>query len=305
MSVDHRGPQAENAELRRLLVAVGEDGWESPSGRQLLTMLGERARAWVAGMERHAGLEYGSLTPSDLVTDAWLVLARFPDHVAAAEAPWGYLWDAVRRRTSVRAAGMAVCSDRLAQQDMKLCRTITTPVRIGAEPWRLEQHIALPNEGHADARWSPALRQFLELLVDCGAGRDLWADAIDRAVDVLADARRSYEERDLRHDPYLRNRLGLQPKQLTALGALLIGTRRGERERQSLLMALHRDLSTSPADVPGAPGRIAHLLDPQPVTSHCPQGEHPPAGHRSLESHPKPGCQNETPSPSRSFLRTA
>jgi len=77
---------------------------------------------------------------------------------------------------------------------------------------------------------------------------------------VMADSRRSYEEYDLRRDPYLRTVLGLEPEQLSALAALLIGTRRGDRERQSLLLALHRDRTVTPDRVPGATERIGRLL---------------------------------------------
>src|SRR4051794_4582482 len=122
MDVARRGQQGDNAELRRLLVAIRGQGWDSPAGRELLAWLGQRARAWAYRMERQAGLDGGALQPADLVTDAWLVLHRSPERVAAADSPWIYLWDAVRRRTSVSPAGAAVCSERLARHDMQLCR---------------------------------------------------------------------------------------------------------------------------------------------------------------------------------------
>ncbi len=85
---------------------------------------------------------------------------------------------------------------------------------------------------------------------------DFWLDAIGRALDVMADARRSYEEHMLRRDPYLRDVAGLTPDELGALGALLIGPRRGDRAAQSLLLALHRDVTVPTEAVVGAAARI-------------------------------------------------
>jgi hypothetical protein len=198
------------------------------------------------------------------MTEVWLVLNQYPQRVITAEAPWAYLWNAVRNATSVAAAGAAIGSMALAERDMPMCRKIPSPVRVGDETWRLDRAV-VPNTDSQDSagRWSPALRRFLELLVERGGDRRFWADAIDRAVEVMADARRSYEERDLRRDPYLRLVLKLRPEQLSALGALLIGTRRGNRAQQSLLLALHRNPNAAYEELPGAADRINFLIDAQ------------------------------------------
>ena len=83
------------------------------------------------------------------------------------------------------------------------------------------------------------------IIVEAGGEPALWADALDRAIDVMANARLSYHECTLRQDPYLLEVLGLHPKELSALAALLIGPRRGDRKWESLLVALHHDLSTT------------------------------------------------------------
>lgn len=86
-----------------------------------------------------------------------------------------------------------------------------------------------------------------------------WLDAIGRALDVMADARRSYEEYTLRRDPYLREVLGLTFGELSALAAVLIGPREGDRASQSLLLALHRDLAVPTRTVVGAAARVGLL----------------------------------------------
>jgi hypothetical protein len=55
----------------------------------------------------------------------------------------------------------------------------------------------------------------------------------------------------------------LRPEQLSALGALLTGTRRGKRAQQSILLALHRNPNAAADEVPGAAHRINLLLDLQ------------------------------------------
>jgi hypothetical protein len=246
MDVESGGQRADDGELHRMVQDVGTHGWDSDCGRRLLAVVEEHCRGWAIALDRHCGLDYGTVAPRDLVTEAWLVLNQYPQRVIDAEAPWAYLWNAVRNATSVAAAGAAIGSMALAERDMRLCRTIPPPVRVGDETWRLDRAVVPSPDGQGSReRWSPALRCFLELLVQRGADRRFWADAIDRAVEVMADARRSYEERDLRRDPYLRLVLELRPEQLSALGALLIGTRRGNRAEQSLLLALHRNPSTA------------------------------------------------------------
>lgn len=257
---DNKAP--DDAELRRLLAAVREDGWDGPSGRLLLELLEQHATKWATPVDRHCGLPYGTTDPKDLLREAWMVIHRFGPRVLEADAPWAYLWNAVRNAAAVAATGSAIGSPALAERDLRRCRDIRPPLRVGEETWRLDQAVSSgPLAGVEGSRWSPPLERLLDLVVERGGDRRFWADAIDRSLDVMADSRRSYEEHDLRRDPYLRTVLGLQPEQLSALGALLIGTRRGNREQQSLLLALHRDRSVTPDRVPGAAGRIGRLLD--------------------------------------------
>ena len=261
-SNDTDSQATDDAELRRLLAVVSDEGWEGHAGRTLLTMLEVHASRWAAPVDRHCGLPYGTTDPHDLLREAWMVLDRFAPRVLSADAPWAYLWNAVRNAAAVQAAGAVIGSFALAQRDLRQCRQIRPPIRVGDDDWKLDRAISVDVAGQAtESRWSPALARLLDLIVDRGGDRAFWADAIDRALDVMADARRSYEERDLRRDPYLRDALGLRPEQLSALGALLVGTRRGDRERQSMLLALHRDRRATPERVPGATERIRRLLD--------------------------------------------
>jgi hypothetical protein len=262
MSDDDTSKQTtDDAALRRLLGLVQDEGWDGRAGTALLALLEEHATRWAPPVDRHCGLPYGTTAPHDLLREAWLVLDRFAPRVLAADAPWAYLWNAVRNAAAVAAAGAAVASPALAERDLRRCRDIRPPLRVGDETWRLDQAIT-PDSTSASAgsHWSPSLQRLLDLIVVRGGDRRLWADAIDRSLDVMADSRRSYEEYNLRRDPYLRSSLGLEPAQLSALAALLIGTRRGDRGRQSLLLALHRDRTVTPERVPGAAERIGRLL---------------------------------------------
>jgi hypothetical protein len=274
MDVESGGQRADDDELRRMVRDVGTHGWDSGAGRRLLTVVEGHCRGWAIALDRHCGLDYGTVDARDLVTEVWLVLSSYPQRVIGAEAPWAYLWNAVRNATSVAAAGAAIGSTALAQRDMTLCRKIPPPMRVGEETWRLDRAVVPDTDSQVSAdRWSPALRCFLELLVARGADRSFWADAIDRAVEVMADARRSYEERDLRRDPYLRLVLELRPEQLSALGALLIGTRRGNRAQQSLLLALHGNPNAEVEKLPGAVDRINLLIDVQRLAGSKAQSE--------------------------------
>jgi hypothetical protein len=295
MDIESCSQRTDDDELRRMVRDVDEHGWDGAAGRRILAAVEEHCRGWAIALDRHCGLDYGTVDPSDLVTEVWLVLNQYPKRVIDAEAPWAYLWNAVRNATSVAVAGAAVGSTALAERDMRLCRTIPPPVRVGEETWRLDRAVvpAVDVQGSGD-RWSPALRCLLELLVERGADRLFWADAIDRAVEVMADARRSYEERDLRRDPYLRHVLGLRPEQLSALGALLIGTRRGNRARQSLLLALHRDPNAAVEELPGATDRISHLIDVQRrADSKAPTQQRPVAGGTECDG----WCPARAPAP--------
>lgn len=275
MSDEGTSKQAmDDAALRRLLGLVQDEGWDGRAGTALLALLEEHANRWAPPLDRHCGLPYGTTAPHDLLREAWLVLDRFAPRVLAADAPWAYLWNAVRNAAAVAAAGAAVASPALAERDLRRCRDIRPPLRVGVETWRLDKAVpSSSSSGSHDLRWSPSLDRLLDMVVERGGDRGFWADAIDRSLDVMADSRRSYEEHDLRRDPYLRTVLGLRPEQLSALGALLIGTRRGDRQRQSLLLALHRDRTITPDRVPGAVERIGRLLEVE--------RQHGPAGASS------------------------
>ena len=260
-STDTDSQTTDDAELRRLLTAVRQEGWDGRAGRSLLALLEDHATRWATPVDRHCGLPYGTTDPHDLLREAWMVLDRFGRRVLVADAPWAYLWNAVRNAAAVAAAGAAIGSPALAERDLRRCRGIRPPLRVGDETWRLDRAASAGwPSGVERSRWSPSLERLLDLVVERGGNRRFWADAIDRSLDVMTGSRRSYEEYDLRRDPYLRTVLGLQPEQLSALAALLIGTRRGDRERQSLLLALHRDQTVTPDRVPGAAERIGQLL---------------------------------------------
>ncbi len=226
--------------------------------------LGDRVRAFEpgarAGRRRwtsRCNRRPGTLPPEDVLTACWHTITRFPDAIIAAQAPWAYLWTAVRNELAVDITAESVLSTRQARRS-----SADRPdrlVRVG-----LETH-------HLDT-WSPALSTtvpappsdgltaLIGLLADGDADRvAYWADVVERALDVMADARRSYEEYALRRDPYLRDHAGLTLDELSALAALLIGPRRGDRAAQSLLLALRRDPATSVETVPGASRRVRLL----------------------------------------------
>jgi hypothetical protein len=256
--------------LRNSLRLIAHEGWNGPEGIALLGVLAERCRRWAASIDRSCGQDFGTAEPDELLSIAWEVLRGAAVRVISAAHPWAYLWYCVRNAAAVEVAGQALCSGTVAERHMALARSLPRPVRIGEATWLLEEAMRAQGVGGVEeitASWSPALQTLLDLLVDAGAGRGFWADAIDRAIDVMAGARRSYEEYQLQRDPYLCNVLGLGRVELAALGALLVGTRRGDRARQSLLWALHRDLGICIDDVPGAARRIALLADSRPGRS--------------------------------------
>jgi len=264
---DGHRDSAGDAQLRHLIDLVRMSGWESPSGRELLLVLRDKCQVWAPAIDRHCGLPAYTTDWAAIMTVAWEVVNTHGEKVVAANSPWAYVWRSVRNAAAVDATGASLQSAALAAQSMQKCRTLPAPIRLGLEQDVLA-HLPSPaddarGEGPTD-RWSPALRALLDLVVSRGGDRTLWTEAVDRAVDVIADARRSYEEYELRRDPYLRLVLGLQPEQLSALGALLIGTRRGDRAQQSLLLALHRDVTVDPADVPGTQKRL-RVLVPAPA----------------------------------------
>lgn len=249
--------------LRVALTEVGVGGWDCPAGRAVLMALRGRSASWLATSSRSCRTGGGSTDPGEVLSVAWLTLHRFAATIAAATAPWAYLWTSVRNALAVDAAAAAMLSDRAVRRPRE-------DWPVGVE--RLGD-LATSPDGRARALESPpciaerpddgvsptvaTLAAHLALGDEAEAA--FWADAIDRALDVMADARRSYEEVHLRRDPYLRDELGLDGAELAALAALLIGPRRGNREAQSFLLALHRDLDAQPEDVVGAVDRIRFL----------------------------------------------
>lgn len=249
--------------LRVALAEVAVGGWDCPAGRAVLMALRGRSASWLATSSRSCRTGGGSADPGEVLSVAWFTLNRFAATVAAADAPWAYLWTSVRNALAVDAAAAAMLSDRAVRRPRE-------DWPIGVE--RLGDPAASP-EGLArilESRPGDAARPddgvsptVATLAAHLSHGDDaeaaFWADAVDRALDVMADARRSYEEIHLRRDPYLRHVLGLDGAELAALAALLIGPRRGNREAQSFLLALHHDLDAQPDDVVGAVDRIRFL----------------------------------------------
>ncbi len=248
-----------NEGLRAALREVGTHGWEGAAGRAVMRALTKRCAKWGTNMA-HKDWAGGETDPGDVLTLAWITLDRFARNVAAAEAPWAYLWTAVGRAMAVEGAAAAMLSARAVRRPRS-----EWPVgvnRLGADDECLATCAGLDGTASdaAGRGRSPALRALVRHLAGTDrAEADFWADAVDRALDVMAGARRSYEEVTLRRDLYLRDVLQLTGAELAALAALLIGPRRGDRAAQSLLLALHRDPTARPADVVGAVDRIAFL----------------------------------------------
>lgn len=251
-----------NEGLRIALGLVAAHGWESEPGRAVMQALTSRCAKWGEKISHRHGAGRPA-DPGDVLALAWLTLDRFARNVAAAEAPWAYLWTAVGRALAVDDAAAAMLSARTVRRPRS-----EWPIgvnRLGADDERLATAAAeldgsAAGMGQRDRDRSPAVKALVQHLADDDPGEvEFWADAVDRALDVMAGARRSYEEVTLRRDLYLRNVLGLSGAELAALAALLIGPRRGDRASQSLLLALHRDPATPPADVVGAVDRIAGL----------------------------------------------
>jgi hypothetical protein len=183
------------------------------------------------------------------------VLDRAGHRVAGADDPWAYLYRAVWK----------ICHEEHEAQTLlsrvsRVVRRQGMPAgarRVG-DLWQWDQTVqarSMPAEPAA-----PLVRRAVDLIVEAGGDRDFWEDAVSHAVDVMARARRSYEVCELRRDPYLRQELGLAPRELSALAALLIGPRSGDRSVQSLLLALSRDLRSTLDDVVGARARFSGLL---------------------------------------------
>ncbi len=250
-----------NEGLRIALGLVAAHGWDSEQGRAVMQALTSRCAKWGEKISHRHGA--GRPTdPGDVLTLAWLTLDRFARNVAAAEAPWAYLWTAVGRALAVDDAAAAMLSARTVRRPR--CEWPVGVNRLGADDDRLATAADLDGSaagmGQRGRDRSPALTALVQHLAGDDPGEvEFWADAVDRALDVMAGARRSYEEVTLRGDLYLRDVLGLSGAELAALAALLIGPRRGDRASQSLLLALHHDVATRPADVVGAVDRIVFL----------------------------------------------
>jgi hypothetical protein len=246
--------------LRDAIRTVVDSGWECDAGRAVLEALQDRAPRWARALDARMGNKPDSTDPADVLRTAWLMVDTFGAHVAESKTPWTYLWTTVRRALAVDNTEQACLSSGVLQVYRQRGETPPTAVRAGvdAAAWEDTTHRALTSGG--DGHWSPALKAFVDVIVDAGGEEHFWADAVGRAVDVMADARRSYQEWALRRDPYLTGVLGLLPSELSALAALLIGRRRGDRAQESMLLALHRDLATTADDVPRARERLAALL---------------------------------------------
>src|SRR5665647_3284199 len=187
-------------------------------------------------MSRNPGAGGGAADPGDVLSLAWLTLDRFARNVAAADAPWAYLWTAVGRAMAVDAAAAAMLSERAVRRARS-----NWPVgvhRLGADDVRVGPTAGLDGtapglvtdrdrDRDRDGAQSPAAAALVRHLAGSDpSGIAFWADAVDRALEVMASARRSYEEVSLRRDLYLRDVLSLSGAELAALGALLIGPRR-------------------------------------------------------------------------------
>ncbi|MDQ0375957.1 hypothetical protein [Cellulomonas humilata] len=192
---------------------------------------------------------------------AWITLDRFSAQVAAADAPWAYLWTAVQNALVVETAAASL----LSQQAVRRARREWPNGVQRLEDDELDRACSLgqldgSRLGSVPDEPSPAVATLVRILAGSDAARvDFWTDAVGRALDVMADARRSYEETNLRRDVYLCDVLELDADELAALAALLIGPRRGNRADHSMLLALHRNPGARPEDVTGAAARIALL----------------------------------------------
>ena len=260
-SSEHTGCATHDG-LRHALNVIKLRGWESDTGRDVIAAVRQRSGSWAALVDRRCGLPTGTMDPGDVVTTAWFTLSRFADNIARANAPWAYLWISVSNSLAVDNADDAYLSRASNARDKW-----STPVRAGLDDQvfaggTTPEVVRDLDVDTADLRcsWSPALYAMLRLFTEAGGNEGFWADAIDRAVDVMASSKRSYEVVNLRHDPYMLHVLGLTPAELSALAGLLIGPSRADRGVGSLLLALHRDLASSLDDVAGARGRVALLL---------------------------------------------
>ncbi len=251
--------------LRRALLAVQREGWDSDAGRAIVAELEFRSRSWACLSDRRCGRRPGTTDPADVVAVAWLTLEKSAAKAADAQQPWAYLWTVVGNEL----ARAAIADARLSEPSRIRSHTPgpTAVVRVGVESDVFE-YGATGQPGpvqQPDDMASPQVRELARRLAGDEAEECFWLDAIGRALDVMADARRSDEEYRLRRDPYMLDRLGFSLDELSALAALLIGPRKGDRAAQSLLLALHRDIDTPTEDVVGAEARVRVLRSHSPA----------------------------------------
>ena len=259
--------------LRCAIRTVVGSGWECDAGRAVVEALQDRAPRWARALDARMGNQPDSTDPADVLRTAWLTVHTFGANVAESKSPWTYLWTTVRRTLAVDNTEQAC----LASGVLRLYRERGETATDRCAGWgrtlprgRTPRGASSTSGSRCD--WSPALEAFVGVIVDAGGEPRFWEDAVGRAVDVMADARHTYQEWALRRDPYLTGVLGLLPDELSALAALLIGRRRGDRAQESLLLALHRDLATTADDVPRARERLAVLLSRiEHRSQRCPQ----------------------------------
>lgn len=271
---------ATNEGLRLALSVIGQHGWECAAGRAVIAALQARCKGWASTRAAASHTCAGAVDAGEVLSVGWLTLARFGARVAAAEAPWAYLWTAVQNAMAVEIGAAEVLSRKAVERPAS--QWPRTALRSGL--FLFGELDAEDDDDEPGPRRGMTVRRALAALAAAGAGgegpggpsrpvaalvellargreceRQFWSDVVQHALEVMDGARRSYEEVVLRRDPYLAGVLGLSPKELSALAALLIGPRRGDRAGQCLLLALHRDPTTDPAEVTGAVARIGVL----------------------------------------------
>lgn len=260
-----------NEGLSLALALIERDGWESAAGRAVVAALQGRCARWAARRVLALPVGSGGLAPGEVLSVAWCTLARFSARVAASEAPWAYLWTSVHHEMAVEVAAAQTLS-RLAIHGGRAgwpARAVRGGIDARDVHWPDYVNHGPLGEAYVRAEddvLSPSLAALIGHLADGDEAEAVfWTDALTRALDVLDGARPSYQHAALRADPYLRQVLGLTPQELGALGALLVGPRRGDRAGQCLLLALVRDPGTDPASVPGAVARLRLLTARRPA----------------------------------------
>ena len=251
-----------NEGLRAALGEIATYGWDGEAGRAVLHSLTSRCSAWSVAAARAGRTGGGTADAGEVLSLAWLILQGSARNIAAARAPWAYLWICTCRSLAVETVATGLLSTRAVKVDRSFWPLGVT--RCGDETRELARVAALNGslaEGaQADDVPSPGAVAIVGYLAgDDAEEAAFWLDAVGRAIDVMADARRTYQEVALRRDPYLREVLGLSSAELAALGALLVGPRTADRDAQSLLLAVRKDAGARPQDVVGAVDRIAFL----------------------------------------------